>query len=86
MRREYRAGFSHHRLKRKPLLSYPGMHYVRDRYLIRSPWAFFSDSGHTRAVMHAGIANPQWWEKRPRHPRLMRNQQFYVSGKRPMVT
>ena len=38
-----------------------------------------------RAVMHVGIANPRWWGKRSRHSRRMRNQQFYVSGKRPMM-
>ena len=26
-----------------------------------------------------------WWGKRSRHPRRMRNPQFYVSGKRPMT-
>ena len=35
--------------------------------------------------MHAGIANPRWPGKRSRHSRRMRNPQFYVSGKRPMV-
>ena len=39
---------------------------------------------HTRAVMHVGIANPRWWVKRSRHSRRMRDQQFHVSGKRPM--
>ena len=36
------------------------------------------------AVMHAGIANLQWRGKRSWHSWLMRNTQFYVSGKRPM--
>ena len=40
---------------------------------------------HARAVMHAGIANPRCRGKRSRHSRRMRNPQFYVSGKRPMV-
>ena len=34
--------------------------------------------------MHAWIANPQWRGKRTRHSRRMRNQQFYVSDKRPI--
>ena len=37
------------------------------------------------AVMHVGIANPQWRGKRSRHSRRMHNPQFYVFGKRPMV-
>ena len=39
----------------------------------------------TRAVMHVVIANPRWRGKRFWHSWLMRNLQFYVSGKRPMV-
>ena len=35
--------------------------------------------------MHVGIANPRWRGKRSRHSRRMRNPQFYVSGKRPML-
>ena len=35
--------------------------------------------------MHVGIAYPRWRGKRSRHSRRMRNRQFYVSGKRPMV-
>ena len=37
-----------------------------------------------RAVMHAGIANPQWRGKHSQHSLHMRNQQFYVSDKRPI--
>ena len=37
---------------------------------------------HPRAVMHAGIANPRWRRKRSRR---MRNPQYCVSGKRPIV-
>ena len=40
---------------------------------------------HERAVMHVGIANSRWRGKRFRHSRRMRNPQFYVSGKRPVV-
>ena len=39
---------------------------------------------HVRAVMHAGIANPRWREKRSRHSRCTRNLLFYISGKRPL--
>ena len=35
--------------------------------------------------MHVGIANLRWRGKRSRHSRCMRNPQFYVSGKRPIV-
>ena len=38
-----------------------------------------------RAVMYVGIANPRWRGKRSRHSRRMRNPQFYVSGKKPMM-
>ena len=38
-----------------------------------------------RAVKHIGIASPQWRGKRSRHSPRMRNPQFCVSGKRPMV-
>ena len=37
-----------------------------------------------RALIHVGIANPRWHGKRSRHLRRMRNQQLYVSGKRPV--
>ena len=42
-------------------------------------------SWRSRAVMHVGIANSQWRGKRSRHSRSMRNPQFYVSGKRPIL-
>ena len=35
--------------------------------------------------MHIGIANPRWRGKLSRHSRCVRNTQFCVSGKRPMV-
>ena len=38
-----------------------------------------------RTVLHVGIANLRWREKRSRDSQRMRNPQFYVSGKRPMV-
>ena len=37
------------------------------------------------AMMHGEIADPRWQGKRSRHSRRMRNSQFYVSGKRPIV-
>ena len=37
-------------------------------------------------VMHIGITNTQWWGKRSRHFRRMRNMQFDGSGKKPIVT
>ena len=37
---------------------------------------------HARAVMHVGFANSRW---RGNRSRCMRNLQFYVSGKRPMI-
>ena len=40
---------------------------------------------HARAVMHVGIANPRWRGKRSRHSRRMRNPQFYLFGKRPII-
>ena len=35
--------------------------------------------------MHVGIVNPRWRGKCSWHSRRMRNPQFYVSGKRPML-
>ena len=49
------------------------------------PMDFFSDSGHTRPVLHAGIANLRWRWKRSQHSRHMRNPQFYVSSKRSIL-
>ena len=34
----------------------------------------------------SGFLWSQWWGKRSRHSRRMHNPQFYVSGKRPMIT
>ena len=41
---------------------------------------------HARAVMHVGVANPRWWGKRSRHSQRMHDPQFYVSGKRPVLS
>ena len=79
-------------------------HFPRDRVLAieacitarawplsdKKPMGFMSDSGHVRAVMHAGIAN--WFPfksvagKRSLHSRHMHNQQFNASDKRLMMT
>ena len=68
VRWECRKRVPHHRLQRKPLISYRhASRHVR----------------HVRAVMHVGIANPRWRGKRSRHSGCMRNPRFYVSGKRP---
>ena len=40
---------------------------------------------HARASMHVGIANPRWRGKRSRHSWRMRNLQYYVCGKRPVL-
>ena len=55
------------------------------RQLQRKP--LVSDPGmhHARSVMHIGVANTWWRGKRSRHSRRIRNPQFYVSGKRPIV-
>ena len=44
----------------------------------------FKGNRHARAMMHVGIANPQWRVKHSRHSRRMHIPQKYVSGKRPM--
>ena len=72
--------FPGHRLKRKPLVS--GMHHGT---YVTAIWqdahGLLSDSGHARAVMHAGIANPRWRGKRSRR---MRNPQFTYLGRGPL--
>ena len=55
-------------------------------YMQWAPMGSLSDSGHARAVMHAGIANPRWRGKRSRHSRCTSNPQICGSGKRPMLT
>ena len=59
MRRECRERFPRHRLKTKPLVSYPGVHHSTYVTVIcqEAYGMDLSDSGHARAVMHAGIAN-----------------------------
>ena len=70
MRRECRERFPHHRLQRKPLVSDPDMHH--GTCVTHVPWC-----------MSVSL-NRDSGGKRSRHSRRMRNQQFYVSGKRPM--
>ena len=62
---------------------------ITARAWLLSDMGFLSDSGHVRAVMHAGKANfrfllSQSQGKRSRHSRRMRNPQFYVFVKKPM--
>ena len=73
MHRECWKNFPHHRLKRKPLVSYPGMHHGT---YVTGIWQ--------EAHGHAGITNLRWQGKCYRLSRRMRNPQFYISGKRPM--
>ena len=70
MRRECRGRFPRHRLKRKPLVSDPGMHH--GTCVTHVPWCM---SG---SLTRGGRG------KRSQHYRRMRNPQFNVSGKRPM--
>ena len=59
------------------------------------PWVSDPDMHHGTCVTHVPWCMPvpltggfvwSWWRgKRSRHPRRMRNQQFYISGKRPMA-
>ena len=59
-----------------------------------SPWARDPDMHHGTCVTHvpwcmpgsltSGFLWSRWRGKRSRHSQRMRNQQFYVSGKRPM--
>ena len=54
------------------------------------------DMHHSTCVTHvswympgsltSGFLWSRWWGKRSRHSRRMRNPQFYVSGKRPMLS
>ena len=53
MRQECRERFPRHRLPSNPLISDPDMHHG-------------TCVTHV-AVMHVGIANPRWREKRSRH-------------------
>ena len=71
MRRECRERFPRNQLQRTPLVSDPDKHHGTVR--------------HACAVMYIGITNPRWRGKRSRHSPRMRNPQFYVSGKRPLV-
>ena len=71
MRRERRERFPHRRLQRESLVSDPG---YASRHVRDAP-----------AVMHVGTANSRLRGKRSRHYRRMRNPQFYVSGKKPMI-
>ena len=77
MRRECLERFPRHPRQSKALVSDPGIHH--GRYVAHVPWC---TSGSL--VMHVGIANPRWREKRSQHSWRMRNPQFDVSDKSPM--
>ena len=59
-----------------PWISNPDMHH--NMRVTHVPWCM-------PGSLHNGFLWRQWWEKRSRHPRRMRNPRFYVSGKRFMV-
>ena len=64
--------FPLHRLPRKQLVSDPSMHHgTRATHV---PWCM------------PGSPTRRWQGKRSQHTRRMRNPQFHVSGKRPMVS
>ena len=63
--------FPRHRLKRKPLLSDPGMHH--GTCVTHMPWCML------------GSLTLRWQGKRSRHSQRMRNRQFYITGKKPMT-
>ena len=44
---------------------------------------FLPDSGHTRAMMHAGIANPRWQGKRSRHTHANATRNFTYLARDP---
>ena len=71
MRQECRERFPCHRLPRKQLVNAPGMH-------------------HGKCVTHvlwcmSGSLTRGGGENSSRHSRRMRNPQFYLSGKKPMI-
>ena len=70
MCRECRERYPHQRLLRKPLVSDPGIHH--GTCVTHVPWCM------------SGLQTRGGRGKRSRHSRRMCNQQFYVSGKRPM--
>ena len=59
-----------------PRVSDPGMHH--GTCVTHVPWCM-------PGSLTGGFLWSRWREKRSRHSRCMRNPQFYVSGKRPML-
>ena len=59
-----------------PQVSYPDMHH--GTCVTHVPWCM-------PGSLTSGFLWNRWRGKRSRHSRRMRNLQFYVSGKRPMV-
>ena len=72
MRRECRERFPRHRVQRKLLVSDPGMHH--GTCVTHVPWCM------------SGSLNCGSDGKRSQDSRRTRNSQFYVSGKRPMMS
>ena len=60
-----------------PRVSDPDMHH--DTCVTLVPWCMLGS-------LTSGFLWSRWREKRSRHSRCMRNQQFYVTDKRPMET
>ena len=60
-----------------PRITDPDMH--RGTCVTHVPWCI-------PGSLTSGFLWSRWWGKRSRHFRRMHNPQFYVSGKRPMMT
>ena len=73
MRREFRKRLVRHRLQRKPLVSDSGMHHAT--CVTHVPWCMWD--------RYLAVAGKRFWHSRD--SRRMRNPQFCVSGRRPMV-
>ena len=61
----------------------PGM--LGERFPHHRSWHASCHVRHARVMMHVRIANSRWRRKRSGNSRRMRNPQFSVYGKRPMV-
>ena len=60
-----------------PRVSYPSIH--PGTCVTHVPWCM-------PGSLTNGFLSSRWWENPSRHPRHMRNPQFYVSGKGPMAS
>ena len=72
MHRECRERFSS-----PPGATDPDMHH--GKCVTHVPWCM------PGSLTSSFLWNLRWWGKRSRHSQCMRNPQFYVSGKRPML-